>query len=1126
MGNTINTMVDRLSTFASEVTRVAREVGTEGKLGAQAKVVGVAGTWKELTDNVNTMAENLTEQVRGIATVVTAVANGDLKRKLTLEAKGEIAALADTINEMTDTLAIFADQVTSVAREVGVEGKLGGQATVPGAAGIWRELTDNVNELADNLTRQVRAIAEVATAVTKGDLTRSITAEAMGEVAQLRDNINEMIRNLRETSRINADQDWLNTNLARFTAMLQGQREVATVGKTILSELAPVVNAQHGIIYIADQTDEEVTLKLQATYAFKERKHLSNQFKAGEGLVGQCLFEKKRILLTEVPENYIQIRSGLGQAAPLNIVVLPVLFEDEVQAVIELASFNRFSEIALIFLEQLCENIGVMLNTISATMRTEELLKESQAMSEELQSQQDKLQETNRELEQKAVELGHQKESLERKNREVDQARKELELKAQELAITSKYKSEFLANMSHELRTPLNSLLILAQMLRENPDENLTPKQVEFAETIHASGADLLNLINDILDLSKIEAGVMGVEVRELILDDLRAELERAFSAVAEKKGIDFSAVLDPELPRSLHTDPKRLLQVLNNLLSNAFKFTDKGQVRLRIQPATGGWSRTNAVLNKAHNVIALSVRDTGIGIAEEKQQIIFESFQQVDGSTSRTHGGAGLGLTISREIARLLGGEISVESEPDKGSAFTLYLPLKYSPPRLGQTGPDDQSVAQPPKTESVPEPWAPAKEELVRPERPVGDDREEIQAGDKVLLIVEDDLRFAGSLVDIGRRQGFKTIVATRGEQAMALARQFKPDGITLDIMMPGMDGWKVLDRLKHDPNTRHIPVHIISVVEEEWQRGLRMGAVSYVTKPISKESLESELAKIKSFGELTPRKLLVVEGDEAQRKEMVQLTGDVGVETTAVGTGKEALHALEDERFECIVVGLDLPDTEGFQLIEKIKGLAPRVPVIVRIEEDLSPEDKARLTEMAETTILKEASSLERLLDETTLFLHQVIADLPEPKKRMLGRLREKDEVLSGKKVLLVDDDARNVFALVSVLERYKMEVLTAEDGKECLETLESAQNLDLVIMDMMMPVMDGYEATREIRKIDRFKELPIVALTAKAMKGDREKCIDAGASDYISKPVDTEQLISLLRVWLYAEVRSEE
>src|SRR3989441_894810 len=606
--NTINTMVDQLRSFAAEVTPVAREVGAEGNLGGQADVRGAAGTWKDLRDSVNSRAGNLTSQVRGIAKIVTAVANGDLKQKLTVEAKGEIAALADTINSMIDTLATFADQVTTVAREVGVEGKLGGQAKVPGAAGTWKGLTENVNQLAANLTTQVRAIAEVATAVTQGDLTRSITVEARGEVAALKDTTNEMIRNLRDTTHKNTETDWLKTNLAKFSRMLQGQKDLNTVGRLILTELAPVVSAQHALFYVLDSNAEQPGLTLLASYGSRGQSALGNRVELGEGLVGQCAVDKEKILLSNVPIDYIRIFSGLGAAPPQNILVLPVIFEGQVKGVLELASFDRFSPTHEGFLDQLTESIGIVINTIEANTRTEDLLTQSQSLAHELQSRQQELQQTNQELEEKAGLLAHQNQEVERKNQEVEQARKALEEKAEQLALTSKYKSEFLANMSHELRTPLNSLLILSDQLCKNPGGNLTAKQVEFSKTIHASGNDLLTLINDILDLSKIESGTVVVDPSELPLEDLRRYVERAFRHVAEAKNVDFFLRLDPQLPKSMFADAKRLQQVLKNLLSNSFKFTHEGHVTLAIEAVRSGWDPQNETLNRASQGIAFSV--------------------------------------------------------------------------------------------------------------------------------------------------------------------------------------------------------------------------------------------------------------------------------------------------------------------------------------------------------------------------------------------------------------------------------------------------------------------------------------------------------------------------------------
>ena len=693
--NTINGMVDQLNGFISEVTRVAREVGTEGKLGQAAAVtIEVGGVWKELTDNVNLMAGNLTGQVRDIAEVTTAVANGDLSKKITADVRGEFLELKNTVNAMVDHLNRFAGEVTRVAREVGVEGKLGGQAQSQEVAGVWKDLTDDVNQLAANLTNQVRAIADVATAVTEGDLTRQVSVEASGEVAVLKDKLNEMIRNLRETMRQNTEQDWLKTNLERFTRMLQGQRDLATVSNMILSDLTPLVSAQHGALYTLNVPEDggEPVLQFQAGYGFKERKHLSSSFRLGEGLVGQCAREKERILLTQVPADYIQINSGLGEATPLNIIVLPILFEGSVRAVIELASFSAFSPTHQSLLDQLTESIGLVLNTVAATSVTDMLLEQSLSQAQELQSRQEQLHQSNQELAEQAALLADKNLEVEGKYQEVEEAKRFVEEKARELSVSSKYKSEFIANMSHELRTPLNSLLVLAEQLEDNPEGNLTARQVQFAHVIRTSGADLLKLLNDILDLAKIESNTVNLEIGTLSLADLRDTMVQIFEPVADAQHTQFSAELDDRLPATMTTDPHRLRQVLKNLLSNAFKFTERGEVGLRMELAEAGWNPANRRLSQADSVIALIVGDTGIGIKDELHSSVFEAFAQADGTTAREYGGTGLGLSISRNLVDQLGGEIALDSAPGHGSTFTVYLPLELE---RGMTATSDSITA-----------------------------------------------------------------------------------------------------------------------------------------------------------------------------------------------------------------------------------------------------------------------------------------------------------------------------------------------------------------------------------------------------------------------------------------------
>jgi signal transduction histidine kinase/HAMP domain-containing protein/CheY-like chemotaxis protein len=1124
--DTINTMVDQLNSFASEVTRVAREVGTDGKLGGQAEVKGVAGTWKDLTDNVNFMAANLTTQVRGIAKVVTAVANGDLKRKLVLETKGEIAELADTINGMIDTLATFADQVTTVAREVGIEGKLGGQARVPGAAGIWRDLTDNVNQLAANLTNQVRAIAEVATAVTKGDLTRSIAVEAQGEVAALKDNINEMIVNLAATTRKNNEQDWLKTNIAKFTGMMQGQRDLLTVSQLLLSELTPLVGAQHGTFYIAESQEDNTILKLLAGYAIDERDDALRAFPVGQGLVGQCAKEKERILVTDVPGDYIRINSSLGGLAPVSIVVLPVLFEGDVKAAIELASFAQFSDIHLAFLDQLTQSIGIVLNTIAATMRTEQLLQQSQALAEELQSQQLQLQTTNAELQEKAQLLAEQKTEVETKNQEVEQAKKALEEKAEQLALTSKYKSEFLANMSHELRTPLNNLLILARMLSENSDKNLTPKQVKFAETIHTSGTDLLALINDILDLSKIESGKMDVEVGGVRFTELGDYCSKTFRHVADGKGLEFTVELGASLSNEImHTDAKRLQQVLKNLLSNALKFTEHGSVHFTIDKAASGWSANHMILGRGKSVIAFSVEDTGIGIPADKQRIIFEAFQQADGTTSRKYGGTGLGLSISRELARLLGGEIRLQSAPGVGSIFTLYLPQTYVAPALTpksealKTTPmliEQAAIVQEGKVDIILSPSSLGAEALVE-DLVIDDDRNLIESGDSVLLIVEDDITFARILVDLAHDRGLKTLVAIRGSGAMSLAREFKPGAITLDINLPDMAGWTILDRLKHDPLTRHIPVHVISG-DGNRRRGIALGAMTYLEKSVTNESLAAAFATIEHSTKKRVKKLLLVCSERQDRDDISATLAAQDIEIIPVGAAGEALAVAKQQYLDGIVIHFQVEGIAALSLVEELQAqTAPHVPpCILLCDRPLTANEETDWARLTRTSIVKLVHTHERLLDESVLLLHRAEADLEPRQRSIVEQLRETDATLVGKTVLVIDDDVRNIFALTSLLEDHRLKVVHAENGRAGIELLQKTPDVDLVLMDIMMPEMDGYETMRAIREEARFRSLPIIALTAKAMKGDRAKCLEAGATDYITKPVDLEQLFSVLRV----------
>jgi CheY-like chemotaxis protein len=890
--------------------------------------------------------------------------------------------------------------------------------------------------------------------------------------------------------------------------MLQGQKDIKTVAKLIMSELAPLVNTQTGIFYLNEPIDETPLLRYTAGYAAPRRRG-TLQFAAGEGLVGQCVVEKERIVVTNAPADYLQVSSGSGHAQPLNVVVLPVLFEGDIKAVIELASFEQFSDNHLLFLDQLTQSIGIVLNTIAANMRTEELLKQSQSLTIELQSQQDELQQTNEELEEKARLLAEQNEEVEKRTREIEEARRALEQKAEQLALTSKYKSQFLANMSHELRTPLNSLLILSKQLSDNREENLSDRQVEMAQTIRRAGSDLLTLINDILDLSKIESGTTSVDITEQRVTDICDDVERTFRGVAQERGLRFTIHVDDDVPGAVETDQTRLMQILKNLLSNAFKFTQHGSVDLALH------RELRSVDGQTGPYIAFEVRDTGIGIPADKHNVIFEAFQQADMSTARKYGGTGLGLAISREIAGLLGGDMTVESEPGIGSTFTFFHPL-HRTVRAGAT------------VEAIPLPVRPkrvADEAPVAPRPPapaaavtVDDDRNDIRPQDRVVLIVEDDATFARILLGLARDRSFKGLMATTGADGMALARQFVPDAITLDIGLPDVDGWSLLDQLKRDPATKSIPVHVISG-EEQWQKALDSGAFAHLKKPASEDALTQAFDNLLGFADAASRNVLVVEDDVTQLSAMANLIQSGEVTVTAVSTGAQALAALDDAKFDCVIVDLGLPDIEGIALIERIKAhpAHQRVPVIVYTGRELTEQEDGAIRRLSESVIVKDAMSPERLIEETSYFLNQVEARLPEV-KRPVHRGTTNASSLEGRTILITDDDTRNIYALRSALEDFKMIVLSAESGADAIGLLRSHAEIDVVLMDIMMPEMDGYETIRRIRARDEWRDLPILALTAKAMKGDREQCLAAGASEYISKPVDIDQLVALIRVWL--------
>ena len=1075
---TLNTMVDQLSAFADEVTRVAREVGTQGDLGGQAVVHGVSGTWKDLTDNVNSMANNLTNQVRNIAQVTTAVAQGDLTKKIDVDARGEILELKTTINTMVDQLSSFAAEVTRVAREVGREGQLGGQAEVEGVSGTWKRLTENVNELAGNLTRQVRAISQVTSAVAAGDLTRTISVEAEGEVAELKDNINMMVQSLRETVQASRDQDWLKTNLASIGSMMQGHRDLEVVAELIMEELAPLMGAQHGTFFLAEEFGGETRLRLIAGYGLRADKDAPIQYRIGQSLIGQVAKSKRLIVVDDIPQGYIKITSGLGEAPPANLVVLPLLFEGEVLGVVELASFSRFTPIQIDFLEQFAETLGISVNAIIANSRTDTLLGQSQrltaelqARSSELQARSEELQRSNADLEDKAELLAAQKQDIEAKNSEIERARAEIEERARQLALASQYKSQFLANMSHELRTPLNSLLILARLLAQNPGRNLTAKQVEYANVIHSAGSDLLQLINDILDLSKVEAGRMDLHAERFTLAALIEDLQATFQPLTTEKGLDFEVAIEPSALAELDTDRQRLRQVVGNLLSNAVKFTERGRVTLRVSatPAADGQG--------GDPELVFSVVDTGIGIAPENLAVIFGAFQQGDGTLSRRYGGTGLGLSIASQVSALLGGQITATSDLGRGSTFTLRVPatLPAAPPF------DDAADAFAALAEGSPTPdgligrGPRAAGPRARARRPAGPD----EISQPLRAAMADITRAATSIIASG--------AGGRDDDSVPVA-------LVAGAAVTGTAATVTRDR---GPVGR--------------RRGRRCAGQD--------------------------RNVLVFEGTSGGLLTLLAysaISDLAGVSTavrvsTAVGPS-QGVAMLAAEPFRCVVVDLAMPTALEFLEQVQEKPELREVPVLAyqSAQPDSASADRFAALRSAYPT-LELLPSLDELRERITLHLSaarpgQVPAFVgnavaaAESARRADEPVADEHPDLRGKHVLVIDDDARNVFAITSSLELHGIEVTHASDGRQGIEVLRANPETDLILTDIMMPGMDGYATMTAIRQMPEFESLPIIAVTARAMPSDREKSLAAGANDYVTKPVDTDELMACMERWL--------
>ncbi len=1161
---TLNTMVDQLSGFADEVTRVAREVGTQGNLGGQAEVRGVSGTWKDLTDNVNSMATNLTSQVRNIAQVTTAVAQGDLTKKIDVDARGEILELKTTINTMVDQLSAFAAEVTRVAREVGREGKLGGQAEVEGVSGTWKRLTENVNELAGNLTRQVRAIGAVTSAVAAGDLTRTISVEAAGEVAELKDNINAMVRSLRESVQASRDQEWLKSNLASIGSMMQGHRDLEVVAELIMEELAPLLGAQHGTFFLSEESDGETRLRLIAGYGLRADKDAPIQYRIGQSLIGQVAKSKRAIVVDEIPPGYIRISSGLGEAPPANLAVMPIKFEDHVMGVVELASFSKFTPIQIDFLEQLTETLGVSVNAIIANARTDTLLGQSQRLTAELQARSSELQTrleeltlSNADLEEKAALLAAQKQDIEAKNAEISRAREEIEERARQLGLASQYKSQFLANMSHELRTPLNSLLILARLLAQNPGRNLTAKQVEYANVIHSAGSDLLQLINDILDLSKVEAGRLDVHPERFLLSALVEDLRATFGPLTAEKGLDFEIAIEPSAPAELVTDRQRLRQVLGNLLSNAVKFTENGQVALRVRAVSAAAAaEEGSMLSSVGGVdvdvdgdgdgdgslLAFSVTDSGIGIAPENLAVIFGAFQQGDGTLNRRYGGTGLGLSIASEVTALLGGRITAESDLGRGSTFTLYAPATLPDiPAADVAGDEFGAAGGVARAAGGPEdgsdglggqggPHATDSPALYGPGGPVPSGLARLAAlaepGDAAGLSDfggGEDADGPGGSAGPGGPAGARVGGAADWYEVNDLGAL---DTLAVDLTaadeLAGGDGLGPLggndEALAEGPSG-----HAVTTVA---QRVKTAGAyIAALAAAAAHEGLGG------AGSGTAVRNVLVFEGSgsglltllaHSAISDLTETDGTIGVSTAT--SPAQAITTLMAEPFRCVVV--DLAQSSALQFLEQVREHSELrdIPVLAHSADRPADGDgQGRLAVLRSNHgRLELLPSLDHLRERIGLYLSATRAgevpplasDAPAANSAPgTGR-----QALQGKRVLVVDDDARNVFALSSTLELHGMQVAHASDGRQGIEALLATPGTDLILMDIMMPGMDGYAAMTVIRQMPQFATLPIIAVTARAMPSDRQKSLAAGASDYVTKPVDTDELLNCMERWL--------
>ncbi len=1053
------------------------------------------------------------------------VAFGELSSKNVKAPKNEVGEMVDTFNSLVNSLQSYAKVSQSAA--YGDYSK----------SVIIRSEKDILGKSMNRMVESFKNVVEQANQIAKGNYSTNIVPRSDKDTLGI--SLYKMTKKLRETSKEVRDQDWFKTGLSKLESKLSGLKDIKILTDEVITFLVEYLDSQLGLIYIADNN----VLKLTSSYALKDRKREFTEFKFGEGLIGQSAKEKQILKLTLPKEKVPSLNFGIGEQKPFHSVIAPFIFESEVKGIIQLGSFYEYTDLQLSYIEKCLDNIAIAVNTVQVHTRVEKLLEQTQKQASELQTQQEELRQANEELEEqtKALKLSEEnlknqqeelrvineeleertndleieRDNIRKKNEELKKAQEEIKQKAKDVEAASKYKSEFLANMSHELRTPLNSIIVLSQLLAENRKRHLDRKETEFAKTINSSGSDLLDLINEILDLSKVESGKIDLNIEDVYIREIIDYVIKTFKPLTDKKKLELEINIQKNTPGKIRTDSQRLFQIIKNLVSNAIKFTKEGSITLNVFKPDKKIDLSDTKL-KHDSSLALSVIDTGIGIPKTKLKAIFEAFQQADGTTNRKYGGTGLGLTISRNFANLLGGKILVDSKENKGSEFTLIIPQNYEKPDNKITEPHNKQ-----KDKTVQSKTSKYEPKITKDKySEFTDDKNNIEEGDNIILVIEDDINFCHVLYELSHEKGFKCLIALDGETGLHYADYYLPDAIILDIGLPGIDGYEVMKRLKEKSKTRHIPIHIISALDKTLD-AMKMGAIGFLTKPVSNEKLEDVFKNIENIISMPIRKALIVEDEPLMRKSIVDLLDEGNVEITAVESGEEAFELIKKERFECMILDLGLKDLSGFDLLEKIRKneKISDLPVIIYTGQDLSKEENEKLQKYADSIILKGARSFERLLNEATLFLHQIQEDMPTDKQKILKAFQSKDDVLMNKKILIVDDDMRNVFALSSVLEENGAKVIVGKNGKEGIDKLENNPDTNLILMDIMMPEMDGYEAMMQIRKKKKYKNLPIIALTAKAMKGDRAKCIAAGANDYVAKPVNTDKLLSLLRVWLY-------